>query len=248
MRKMRKTLTELLHPRRPIVWYVRVGAIGGMGLLALIVAACGYLAAVEPAGDEIIVKLVASQQADYDHPAPITSGDLATVLKSVRVEYKAGWLQNLITGPLKPLPLFDEASLTRIADPIGAAFAKANRRERIVFYLSERRSDLRREVTTGSLFVQGGLLHIVLSNHRNGVDVIPGVHTYDRKYPEVAVAPQRFVLTFSHPEFVVEQVPVLVQTVVESPPHLAVDYRLFLNFDARAAHSEASNPPATQMH
>jgi hypothetical protein len=223
-------------------------AIGAMGCLALIVSACGYLTAVEQAEDEILVKLVASREAVYDHPVTITAGDLATVFNSVRVEYKAGWLQHLITGPLKPLPLFSEAALARITDPRAAAFAKADRRERIVFYVSERRSDLRREVTAGSLFVQGRVLHIELSNHRNGVDVIPGVQTYDRKHPEMAVVPQRFILSFARPEFVLDEDPALVRKVFEGPPRLAVAYRLFLNFAARAAHSDTLNPRATQIH
>jgi hypothetical protein len=213
----------------------RAAAMGVMGLLALTVSACGYFAAVEPAEDTIIVKLIADEDAAYDHPVRITDGDLTAVLKGIRVEYKAGWLQKQLTGPLKPLPLFEDAGLAQITHPLVEAFAKADRRERIVFYLSERRSDLRREVTAGSLFVRGGILHLMLSNHRNGVDVIPGVHTYDRKYPEMAVVPQRFTLTFARPEFVVEQAPPLSETIVEGPPRLAVDYRLFLNVAGRRA-------------
>jgi hypothetical protein len=233
-----KKAVNMMAPRFRLIAAIarkRAAAIGATGLLALAVPACGYLAPLEPAEDAIIVKLVADERRTYDHPVGITDSELTAVLKGIRVEYKAGWLQKQITGPLKPLPLFEDAGLAGIIHPLVEALAKADRRERIVFYVSERRSDLRREVTAGSLFVREGMLHLILSNHRNGVDVIPGSHNYDRKYPEMAVAPQRFILTFARPEFVVERVPPLIETVFEGPPRLAVDYRLFLTVAGRDA-------------
>jgi hypothetical protein len=199
-------------------------------VLAMLVACSSYRAKVEPVADEILVKLVTDRSTTYDHPVRLTAHDLAAILDNVRVEYKANWLQRLVTGPFQPLRLLETRVLPRVVSPLVRAFQEAGPHDRIVFYVAERRSDVRREVTTGSLFVTGRLLHIVLTNYRNGVDVITGVETYDRRNPEIAVAPQRFVLVFNRPEFLVEPELTLVQRVLEgTPPSLVVDYQLFLN-------------------
>ncbi len=114
---------------------------------------------------------------------------------------------------------------------------------RIVFYIADRRTNIRREVTSGTLFVTGQLMHISLSNFRNGVDVIPGVPAYDRDSPEIAVAPQRFSVTFEPAEFVFDRKPGFVQEVFGAvPPSLLVDYRLFLNSLSR--HADLGSSPA----
>jgi hypothetical protein len=213
------------------------------GLLLLIgLAACGeYLTTVQPVEDEVLVKLVTDRAGSYNHPVRITAVELGTLLENVRVEYKANWLQTLIAGPLKPVRLFEQTSLARVVPALAKAFEQAGQQDRVVFYLAERRSEIRREVTSGSLFVIDRLLHIVVTNHRNGVDVVPGVPTHDRRNPEWAVAPQRFLLTFEHPEFVVKRETSLIQNVFGAdPPILAVDYRPFLNMVARQA---ALQPP-----
>lgn len=216
-------------------WYGGAVPVAGVFVLAL-VACTSYLTTLEPIEDEILIKLVADPVSAYDHPVHLTAQDLTTILQHVRVEYKAGWLQNFLTGALKPLPLFDPQTMTRVVPPLVRAFEQASPPERIVFYVAERRSEVHREVTTGSLFVTGRLMHIVLSNYRNGVDVVPGIPAYDRGNPEIAVTPQRFTLVFARPEFVVGGDPGFMQGVFEAvPPNVVVDYRLFLSLLGRQA-------------
>jgi hypothetical protein len=208
---------------------VIAGLIAGAFVLG-IVACTPYITTVHPVEDEMIVKLVADQAVNYDHPVRFTTQDLTRILQHVQVEYKAGWLQNLLAGPAQPLPLFDPQWLPRVVPALVRGFEQANRHDRIVFYLAQRRSDVRREVTGGSLFVVGRLMHIVVSNFRNGVDVVPGVLTYDQANPEIAVSPQRFTLMFDRPEVVVHHQPGVVEGVFGAvPPSLVVDYWLFLN-------------------
>jgi hypothetical protein len=222
-------------------WY-RLAPIAGAFVLGL--AACSsYVTTVQPVEDEILVKLVADPLVAYDHPVRLTVQDLTAILQHVRVEYKAGWLQNYLTGPLKALPLFDPQSLARVVPPLVRAFEEANPHDRIVFYIADRRTNMRREVTSGTLFVTGQLMHISLSNFRNGVDVIPGVPAYDRDSPEIAVAPQRFSVMFEPAEFVFDHKPGFVQEVFGAiPPSLLVDYRLFLNSVSR--HADLGSSPA----
>ncbi len=86
-------------------WY-GLAPIAGAFLLGL-VACSSYVTTVQPVEDEILVKLVADPLAAYDHPVRLTVQDLTAILQHIQVEYKAGWLQNVLTGPLKAVPLFD---------------------------------------------------------------------------------------------------------------------------------------------
>ena len=212
------------------------------GSLALGSVSCApYITTVHPVEDEMIVKLVADPAVNYDHPVRFTTQELTWILQHVQIEYKAGWLQNRLSGPSKPLPLFDPEWLPRVVPALVKGFEQANRHDRIVFYVADRRSDVRREVTGGSLFVVGRLMHIVVSNFRNGVDVVPGVLTYDRANPEIAVSPQRFTVNFDRPEVVVHQHSGFVEGVFGAvAPSLVVDYWLFLNSPGPQAVREPS--------
>jgi hypothetical protein len=205
-----------------------------------------YRESVQSVQNEILVKLVADPLAEYSHPIQLNAADLSAILENVQVEYKAGWLQKLITGPLKPLPLFTPETLPAVVAPLVRAFAQATPRDRIVFYIADRRSDIRREVTAGSLFVSGPLIHVVVNNHRTGVDVVPGVPAYDRRNPEIAVSPQRYRVVFDRPEFQVEQQPTFIEEMFDAaPPQVAVDYRLFLKLVMRRGSPKKTSAAVT---
>jgi len=126
--------------------------------------------------------------------------------------------------------LFTEAEMARVAPLLAKTLAEAGRDERVIFYVAERRTDVHREVTSGALFVRGQNLTVVVANYRNGVDALAGVPIYDRNFPELAVAPQRFTMTFEPREFVVAPEPQIFQS---TSPKVIVDYRLFLGMAAR---------------
>jgi hypothetical protein len=206
----------------------------------------GYVATVPPVEDAVEVRPVSGLGPDNDHPVRMTARDLTAILKAVRVRFKANWIQRYLTGPLEPVPLFDEASLARVVPPLVEALGKAGPRDRIVFYVAHRRSNDRRDVTSGTLFVRDRLLNLVLANHLNRVDVVPGLLVFDRKDPELAVAPQWLTLVFDRPEFQVDREPDFVDGVFgAAPPRLRVNYGLFLAFEGRnlaapcAAHNDA---------
>ena len=211
----------------------RLGVMRSLTLagVALLLAACSleYRASAPPVEDEVVVQAVAAAQAAYDHPVRLSEQDLTHILKSVRVQFTTHWLQRLLTGPLPPVPLFDEPTLAKVVPAMAAAMGRAGTYERLVFYVAKRRGPDRRDVTTGSLFVKDRLLTIMLVNFQNRVDVIPGLPAYDKTHPEMAVAPQRFTLVFDSPEYVVTQERGLLAQVFESdPPTLRQDYTRFL--------------------
>ena len=219
------------------------------GALALSLLACTpYVTDVQPVEDELIIKLVSDPGAAYDHPQRFTAQDLTAILQQVQVQYKAGWLQNLLAGREKPLPLFDSEWLPRVVPGLVRAFEQATSRDRIVFYVAERRSDVRREVTGGALFVTGRLMHIVVSNFKNGVDVVPGIPTSDRSNPEIAVSPQQYTVMFEKPEFIVRSESGFVQGVFGAvPPSIVVDYWRYLNMMGRQTKPEAASGAALYL-
>ncbi len=206
--------------------------------LAVVATACNfqYRATVDPVEDEVLVWAIPSAHPDYEHPAHLSSQAMTRILKEVRVQFKANWIQKLITGPIESVPLFEAPMLARVAPSLAQALDKAGPRDRIVFYVAQRRTNDHRDVTSGSLFLQGRSLTIVLANYQNRVDVIPGLRVYDRTTPEMAVAPQRFALDFSRAEFVIQRDPDIVDGVFgAAPPKLMVDYARFLQDKSRAA-------------
>lgn len=211
----------------------KTSLLGLCGMLLVALSACSleYRASVPPVEDEVVVLAVPAAEADYNHPVQLSEHDLKAILGKVRVEFKAHWLQKFFTGPLQPLPLFDEPTLVKMVPAMAAAIGKAGAQERIVFYVAKRRGPDRRDVTTGSLFVKDQLLTIVLVNYQNRVDVIPGLPAYDRTYLETAVAPQRFTLVFERPEYVVaKERSLAAKAFGADPPALRLDYVRFLQF------------------
>ncbi len=211
--------------------------------VAVLAAACDfhYRAAVDEAVDEVAVQILPDAKLRFDHPARLSAQELTSILQEVRVEFKSHWLQRLIAGQLEPAPLFDPAVLARVVPPLVDALVKAGAHERIVFYVAQRRSSDRRDVTSGTLFLKGRSLTIALANYQNRVDVVPGLAAYDRQNPEVAVAPQRFLLAFARAEFVVGYVPDPTDDVLEAAlPRLMVDYGGFLAYKSRTATGSGS--------
>ncbi len=207
--------------------------------VAVLATACDfqYRATVVPVEDEVLVWMVPDDdKPDYKHPIRLSSQEMTSILQEVRVQLKANWLQNFITGPLESVPLFQKPILARVALPLAEALEKAGSRQRIVFYVAQRRTNDHRDVTSGSLFVKGRGLTIVLANYQNRVDVIPGLRVYDRATPEMAVAPQQFTLAFSRAEFVIQREPSIVDGVFgAAPSKLMVDYAQFLQGKSKKA-------------
>lgn len=211
---------------------------GVCGVLVLVIVtglatACGYLAPVVSVEDEVSVTLRPETSSSYDHPVSLTARELTILLHSVQVTFKANWIQRFIAGPLSPTSLFDESTMPRVVPELVKALEKAGPHDRIVFYVAQRRSDVRRDVTSGTIFVKGGLFQLILANYQNRVDLLPGIPEYDRKDPEVAIAPQGLVLAFDRPDFLRAREPGIIDGVFgAAPPRLLIDYTRFLKMMA----------------
>jgi|GEM_PF-1479693 len=202
-----------------------------------------YRVATDPVVDEVVVQVIPSAAAAYDHPVRLSASEMADLLREVRIQFTSHWLQRLITGPLDAVPLFDEEALARVGPALSEALVRAGADDRIVFYVAQRRASDRREVTSGTLFVKGQRLTLAVINHQNRVDVLPGLAVYDRQAPEVAVAPQHFSLIFRERAFVLEpqtgmepqEWDILSHVLDADPPMVMVDYVRFLQYKSRSA-------------
>ncbi len=139
------------------------------------------------------------------HPATLSADRLAVILQGVIVE-----------EPLTRMPLYDDLSVPRrhrvfsqdevelFAPLLSLALARATPEEVVTFYRTQRLSAVRREVTSGGLYVQGEDLHFLLSNNRSDTHYVADLGMADtpddRLTPLRAIAPQKGTLHFEPAE------------------------------------------------
>jgi hypothetical protein len=146
------------------------------------------------------------QGTGHSHPADIPTERIAAVLRGIVVQ-----------EPLTRLPLYDDLRVSRRhpafseaavmfwAPLLSIALSKATPEEVVTFYHSQRLSGVKREVTSGGVFMDGGDLHILLSNYRSETNFTADIGTADtqddRLTPLRSLAPQRGALQFEPAEF-----------------------------------------------
>lgn len=147
-----------------------------------------------------------SQETGHSHPAQLSTERIAAALRGITVQ-----------EPLTRLPLYDDLSVPRRhpafderaiefwAPLFRLALSKATPDELVTFYQSQPLSGMRREVTSGGLFLEGDELHVVLSNFRSHTlssgDTGSADTMDDRLTPLRSLAPQKGALSFEPSEF-----------------------------------------------
>jgi len=144
--------------------------------------------------------------AGHSHPADLPPERIAAVLRGI-----------MIREPLTRLPLYDDLSIPRRhrafdedsvmfwAPLLSIALRKATPEEVVTFYQSRQLSGVKREVTSGGIYLDGEDLHFLLSNYRS--DTHPTADTTvadtldDRLTPLRSLAPQKGTLHFEPSEF-----------------------------------------------
>ncbi|MBX9658618.1 MAG: hypothetical protein K2X00_08625 [Nitrospiraceae bacterium] len=146
------------------------------------------------------------QSAGHSHPAQVPAEQIGAVLRGIIVE-----------EPLTRLPLYDDLTVPRRhqafneeeiafwAPLLSMALQKATPEEVVTFYQSRRISGVKREVTSGGLFLEGANLHVILSNYRSGTHAAADIGTADteddRLTPLRSLAPQKGTLYFEPSAF-----------------------------------------------
>lgn len=115
------------------------------------------------------------------------------------------------------LPIYDDLNLPRWhrafgeeavvfwAPLLSLALSKATPEEMVTFYQSRQLSGVKREVTSGGIFLNGEGLHFFLSNYRSdthsAADIGVADTLDDRLTPLRSLAPQKGALRFEPSEF-----------------------------------------------
>jgi len=156
-----------LSSRRPIALVI------SLGLVSLTLPACQLLGhervLYERQGVQVGLQADpsisrASQPTVNTHPIDLTAQDITTLLGVVRVSGWSGTVVGWFDAP-HPIPLFDEADLQRIAQPIAEAFAQAAPEQRVFFSIPNPRSAYG-DTTAGALFIRGAYLHVIVTDHK----------------------------------------------------------------------------------
>jgi len=116
-----------------------------------------------------------SSPTENNHPAQLATEDVRILLGSLMVSGWSGTLVGIFEQP-RPVSVFTDRELNRIAAPIAQAFQQAGPTERVFFSLPKSQTTYSEERTTGALFLRGRYLHIVLTDHSafTGADTAGG--------------------------------------------------------------------------
>ncbi len=139
----------------------------------------------------------------HNHPISIRAEQMAHVLNGFRIRGHRIWVHAKIAGYAEWEPVFREETVALLASRLTEALALAEPNERVMYYLSRPLTSIKREITTGGLYVKGTKLHFILSNHENVYGVPAYGMVYDRRYPTRPTTPKWFDLSFD-PEGAIE--------------------------------------------
>lgn len=105
-----------------------------------------------------------SSPTENQQPAQMTTEEIRVLLSSLMVSGWSGTLVGILEQP-RPVPVFTDTELNRIAEPIVRAFQQAGPTERVFFSLPKSQTKYSEERTAGALFLRGRYLHVVLTDH-----------------------------------------------------------------------------------
>jgi hypothetical protein len=144
-------------------------------------------------------------QTLHSHPADIEVEEMARLLKGFSVQEYRNVLQQLFGGKAELEPVFRDEEIAWLAPRLSQALAAARPDERAAFYISYPQTSIKREITSGGLYVHNGRLHFILGNYRIVYGIPAYGMVYDRRYPVSPTAAKGFNLFFNPAEAVEKQ-------------------------------------------
>lgn len=107
------------------------------------------------------------------HPADLTPKEIRALVGSLEVSGWSGALVGLFSAP-QPKPVFTEAELVLLAEPLATAFHEATPQERVFFVIQNLDAPYETDRTSGNLFFRDDYLHVVLTDHYAFLQADPG--------------------------------------------------------------------------
>ena len=141
------------------------------------------------------------------HPAYLDANLLERILTGLQVQERRIVIQKKLLGLAPREPAFRDEELKLLVPQLAEALAQAKWNERVTFYLSRPETSIKREITSGGLYLQGSLLHFVLANRQIMYGIPAYGMIYDKRYPMRPTGPKGFHLYFDDGAAVVEQRP-----------------------------------------
>lgn len=141
----------------------------------------------------------------HSHPAMVGTDEMATILKGMHVKDRRLRVHIWIAGEAPAEPAFTETEIELLASKLSDALSKARPEELVTYYLSTPQTSVKRQITSGGLYVQGGEMHFTLSNNREIYGIPTYGMVYDRRYPVLPVSPKDFEVLFEPEHAVVRQ-------------------------------------------
>jgi len=139
----------------------------------------------------------------HTHPVHLTKDQMTKILEGFKVREHRVRLHTLIAGEAEKEPVFREDEVALLTPRLIEALGRAEPTERVVFYLSQPQTSIKRVITTGGLYVREGHLHFILGNYRFLYGIPAYGMVYDRRYPMRPIAAKSFDLFFEPPAVVI---------------------------------------------
>ena len=144
-------------------------------------------------------------QTLHRHPTELSVDAVISVLEGLYVRETRNRLQRYFIGVAPLEPVFRDDEIAWLAPRIAEALAQAQPEEQVTFYISYPQTSIKREITSGGLYVHDHRLYFRLANHR----IIYGIPAYglvyDRRYPTSPTAAKGFDLFFDPASAVIRQ-------------------------------------------
>lgn len=143
-------------------------------------------------------------QTLHSQPAIIPTEEMVRVLKGFSARQHRNAIQRWFLGNAPWETVFRDEEIAWLAPRLSEALASARMDERATFYISYPQTSIKREITSGAVYVQDGRLHFILGNYRVVYGIPAYGMVYDRRYPSAPTGPKAFDLSFNPPDAVVQ--------------------------------------------
>lgn len=178
------------------------------------------------------------------HPAAIGPDQMARILKGFTVREHRPWLLVKIMGEAPWEPAFRDEEVALLAPRLSEALAQARPSERVTYYVSQPQTSIKREITSGGLYVKENHLHFILGNRRIIYGIPAYGMVYDRRYPTRPTAAKGFDLAFEQAAAVVKQdSSIWDQLLGREKDEMVINLRKLVPSPSLAAQGETDSTP-----
>ena len=150
----------------------------------------------------------------HNHPVQFPESTVRRILSGLQVQEHRIVIQKKLIGLAPREPAFRPEELELLVPKLTEALAQAKWNERVTFYLSQPETSIKREITSGGIYLKGMHLHVVLANRQIMYGIPAYGMIYDKRYPMRPTGPKGFDLYFDDGAAVVHERPSLLDKLL----------------------------------